>query len=125
MTRATLVGFVLALGVLGGQGSDARAVEATPPPPPAGEAFPAPTPLPDDPGCVGKFPGQICPLMDGGGGVCARAVCGFDRPCLRCMPAPEQAAGSDLWIPLILFGVAVMLVGSLFWFRLKRLWDAK
>jgi len=98
-----------------------RAAEPTPPP----ADFPAPTPLPDDPGCVGKYPGQICPMMDGGGGVCARAVCGIDRPCLRCMPAPEQAAGSDLWIPLILFGVAVMLIGSLFWFRLKRLWDSK
>ncbi len=81
---------------------------------------------PDDPACVGKQPGQICKLMDGAGGFCAPAMCGKgDRPCLRCAPAPVETGGidSDLWIPMLSFGILVMLMGSIFWFRLKRNWD--
>jgi hypothetical protein len=81
---------------------------------------------PDDPACVGKQRGQICKLMDGAGGFCAPARCGKEeRPCLRCAPARAETGGIDsaLWIPMLAFGVLVMLVGSVFWFRIKRNWD--
>lgn len=81
---------------------------------------------PDDPACVGKTRGQICQMIDGMGGVCAPARCGAgDRPCLRCAALPPETVGTDgdLWVPMLSFGIVVMVIGGVFWFRLKRNWD--
>lgn len=81
---------------------------------------------PDDPACVGKTRGQICQMIDGTGGVCAPARCGVgDRPCLRCASLPPETVGTDgdLWVPMLSFGIVVMIIGGIFWFRLKRNWD--
>ena len=83
---------------------------------------------PDDPACVGKFRSEICQLTDGSGGVCLPTRCGAgDRPCLRCAPVPAETGGldGDLWVPMLSFGMLVTIIGSIFWFRLKRNWDKK
>jgi len=119
----------------------ARADEAPPAPAPAPATAPATAPdpsgppsasepggsiVPDDPGCVGRFPGQPCPLFreGGAGGQCVRALCGTEpgRPCLRCVPTSNETRVETPWIPMISFGVVVALVGFVFWFRLKKAW---
>lgn len=87
-----------------------------------------PSVVPDDPSCVGKFKGQICQLPDRSGGVCAPARCGAgDRVCLRCQAVPNEIVGKDgdLWVPMLSFGILVTVIGSVFWFRLKRNWESK
>ena len=79
--------------------------------------------VPDDPGCVGKFSRQMCPLPDGSGGVCAPAVCGKDRPCLRCMPARMETTSETPWVPMIALGITISIVGFVFWFRLRGAWS--
>lgn len=86
--------------------------------------------IPDDPGCVGKFRGEICQLYDGtnSGGLCVPSRCGKgDRPCLKCQPvSPEtRATDGDLWVPMLSFGIIVTIIGGIFWLRLKRNWDSK
>lgn len=83
----------------------------------------ADAPLADDPGCVGKYKGQLCQMADGAGGLCGPARCGPEqRPCLRCMPAQQEAAGIDIWVPMLSFGALVAIIGSIFWFRLRKSW---
>ena len=94
-------------------------------PVPRSEAEPGGSIVPDDPGCVGKYPGLPCRLFDGGGGgSCVRALCGTapGRPCLRCVPAPIETQVETPWIPMISLGVVVAIVGFVFWFRLKKAW---
>lgn len=126
MKRACLL---VALALLVGGPLAARADEppGAPPPAPRSETEPGGSIVPDDPGCVGKFPGQPCPLFGGaGGGICTRALCGAapGRPCVRCAPTPTpiDTQVETPWIPMISFGVMVAIVGFVFWFRLKKLW---
>ena len=96
----------------------------------ATRAYPASEPdatAPTDPACVQKFTGQLCALPDRSGGVCARDVCGpatAQRPCLRCVPTAKASDADVPWVPMIAFGVTVAIIGFVFWFRLKKNWDA-
>jgi len=109
----------------------AAQADKAPSPPPAPSETPLAadpagiTPGADDPGCIGKFRGQICDLPDRSGGVCGPARCGNDRPCLKCYPVRLENDGLDgLWPALLAFGMLVCIVGFFFWFRLKKSWNA-
>ncbi len=40
------------------------------------------------------------------------------------MPAaPESSGPETLWVPMLAFGMVVTVIGSVFWFRLKRNWN--
>jgi hypothetical protein len=101
----------------------ALAADATSPDPPPPQPATGAAPLADDPGCVGKYKGQLCQMADGAGGLCGPSRCGpQSRPCLRCMPAQRESAGLDIWVPMLSFGALVAIVGSVFWFRLRKSW---
>lgn len=119
----------LVLTAVGSVAPSARADKApSPQPAPSASAPAAPeviSPGADDPGCIGKFRGQICDLPDRSGGVCGAARCGNDRPCLKCYPVRMENEGLEgLWPALLAFGMLVTVVGFFFWFRLKRNWNA-
>lgn len=124
-----LVALVFVCFVFAGAFAPSAHADKAPAPPPAVPSEAAPsteviTPGADDPGCVGKFKGQICDLPDRSGGVCGVARCGEGRPCLRCFPVRLENDGLEgLWPALLAFGMLVAIVGFVFWFRLKKRWN--
>jgi len=72
--------------------------------------------------CQNKVTDELCKLPDGGGGICRPYQC-TNGSCLKCIEPLYDKGESNLWIVMLAFGVMVMLVGSVFWWRLKKLFN--
>lgn len=75
--------------------------------------------------CQNKHVEELCKLSDGSGGTCTLVECPKGK-CLQCVQASTiERETSSLWIPMIAFGMTVALVGGVFWWRLKKLFNNK